>query len=64
MANLISRAQKVLRMAHRAWHSADSKVYHDAPDCTVGNNIEPENILYGTGSKRRCRQCARLRLAA
>ena len=32
------------------WYSKKQKdVYHDNTDCDKGNNIESENIAYGTG---------------
>jgi hypothetical protein len=35
----------------------DPKVYHDDSECTEGNNIEPENIVKGTGGYPRCKNC-------
>jgi hypothetical protein len=26
------------------WHSANSKVYHNNPNCQTGNSIDPENV--------------------
>ena len=43
-----------------AWHSIFSAVYHVATDCTVGNNIEFENIRRGSGGRRLCRECRRI----
>jgi len=33
------------------WHSADSDVYHNNPNCQTGNSIAPENARQGTGGK-------------
>ncbi len=44
-----------------AWHAKDSEVYHDNRNCTVGNNIETKNRRQGTGGKRLCKQCKKLR---
>ncbi|HSK83843.1 MAG TPA: aquaporin [Rubrobacter sp.] len=46
------------------WHSVNSDIYHDNPDCQTGNSIDPENIRPGTGGKRLCEECARLDNAA
>ena len=42
------------------WHSVNSDIYHDNPDCQTGGMIDPENIREGTGGKRLCEECARL----
>ena len=42
------------------WHSVNSDIYHDNPDCQSGGSIDPENIREGTGGKRLCEECARL----
>jgi MIP family channel proteins len=47
-----------------SWHSVNSEVYHNNPNCQTGNSIEPENILRGTGDKRLCEACERLNRAA
>jgi MIP family channel proteins len=47
-----------------AWHSVNSDIYHDNPDCQTGGSIDPENIQQGTGGKRLCEECARLDRAA
>ena len=39
----------------------DRQVYHDNTACTEGNNIEPGNKRLGTGGRRQCEHCARLR---
>lgn len=40
------------------WHSAVTKdVYHDETECTTGNNIEPENVVQGTGGLPKCSEC-------
>ncbi|HEY6714015.1 MAG TPA: hypothetical protein VI055_17290, partial [Rubrobacter sp.] len=46
------------------WHSVNSDIYHDNPDCRTGGSIDPENIRQGTGGKRLCEECARLDHAA
>ena len=46
------------------WHSVNSDIYHDNPDCQTGGSIDPENIRPGTGGKRLCEECARLDNAA
>ncbi len=46
------------------WHSVNSDIYHDNPDCQTGGSIDPENIRQGTGGKRLCEECARLDNAA
>ncbi len=45
-------------MAQRApWHSAIGDVHHVCTNCTLGNNIESENLRPGTGNLRLCDQC-------
>jgi MIP family channel proteins len=46
------------------WHSVNSDIYHDNPECQTGGMIDPENIRPGTGGKRLCEECARLDNAA
>jgi MIP family channel proteins len=46
------------------WHSVNSDIYHDNPDCQTGGMIDPENIREGTGGKRLCEECERLDRAA
>jgi MIP family channel proteins len=46
------------------WHSVNSDIYHNNPDCQTGGMIDPENIRQGTGGKRLCEECARLDPAA
>jgi MIP family channel proteins len=46
------------------WHSVNSDIYHDNPDCQTGGTIDPENIRPGTGGRRLCEECARLDRAA
>jgi hypothetical protein len=43
-----------------SWHSANSEVYHNNPNCQTGNSIAPENIEQGTGGKPLCKECERL----
>jgi hypothetical protein len=42
------------------WHSANSEVYHNNPNCQTGNSIKPENVRQGTGGKPLCGECERL----
>jgi len=46
------------------WHSVNSDIYHDNPDCQTGGMIDPENIRPGTGDNRLCEECERLDRAA
>jgi MIP family channel proteins len=46
------------------WHSVNSDIYHDNPDCQTGGMIDPENIRPGTDGKRLCEECERLDRAA
>lgn len=40
------------------WYSKKQMdVYHDDTDCDKGNNIESENIAYGTGGLPKCSTC-------
>jgi hypothetical protein len=34
------------------WHSVNSDIYDNNPDCQTGGSIDPENIRPGTGGKR------------
>jgi hypothetical protein len=45
------------------WHSVNSQVYHNNPNCQTGNSIEPENLREGTGDKPLCGECERLNSA-
>ena len=47
-----------------AWHSVNSDIYHDNPNCQTGSSIDPENLRWGTGGNRLCEECARLDRAA
>ena len=47
-----------------SWHSVNSDIYHDNPNCQTGSSIAPENIRRGTGGNRLCEECARLDRAA
>jgi hypothetical protein len=40
---------------------ATKPVYHDNTNCTEGNNIERAYLRAGTGGRRQCEHCARLR---
>jgi MIP family channel proteins len=42
------------------WHSVNSDIYHDNPDCQTGGMIDPENVRPGTGGRRLCEECERL----
>jgi MIP family channel proteins len=46
------------------WHSANSDIYHDNPNCQSGSSIDPENIRLGMGGNRLCEECDRLNRAA
>jgi aquaporin Z/aquaporin NIP len=46
------------------WHSVNSDIYHDNPNCQTGNSIAPENVRHGTGDGRLCEECERLNNAA
>ena len=39
------------------WHSIKRQIHHDNTNCNTGNNIEPENLRYGTGGKPLCSEC-------
>ncbi len=45
------------------WHSANSEVYHNNPNCQTGNSIAPENVQQGTGDKSLCGECEKLNSA-
>ena len=45
------------------WHSVNSKVYHNNPNCQTGNSIDPKNVRQGTGDKSLCGECERLNSA-
>ncbi len=45
------------------WHSVNSEVYHNNPNCQTGNSIAPENVQQGTGNKSLCGECERLNSA-
>ena len=48
-------------MAEKApWHSVKQDVHHVCSNCNVGNNIEKENLRYGTGGNPRCKECTDL----
>ena len=42
------------------WHSANSEVYHNNPNCQTGNSMNPENVRQGTGGKPLCGECEQL----
>ncbi len=41
-----------------AYHSIKRDIHHIYKKCTVGNNIEKNNLKNGTGGKRLCKTCA------
>ena len=45
------------------WHSPNSEVYHNNPNCQTGNSIAPENVRQGTGNKSLCGECEKLNSA-
>ena len=53
-----------MEIGNGPWHSVNSGIYHDNPNCQTGNSIAPENIRRGTGDGRLCEECARLNDAA
>jgi hypothetical protein len=43
------------------WYSKkELDVYHDDDECDKGNNIEAENVAYGTGNLPKCETCKSL----
>ncbi len=66
---LVDTAQNTVRETTGAlrgegpWHSVDSNVYHNNPNCQSGSRIEPESVRQGTGNKQLCEECARLNSA-
>ena len=52
--------REVPNMKTSPWHSIKSGVHHNDTDCNTGNNIERENLRYGTGGKPLCAECASL----
>lgn len=44
-----------------AYYSQTSDVYHLYQKCTVGNNIEKENLRTGKGGKRLCNNCKEIK---
>ena len=63
---LVDTAQNTLRQTTGAlrgegpWHSVNSKVYHNNPNCQTGNRMDPDNVQRGTGNKPLCQECERL----
>ena len=66
---VVGSAQSTLRETTGAlkgegpWHSANSEVYHNNPNCRTGNSMNPENVRQGTGGKPLCEECQRLNSA-
>ena len=42
-------------------NSKNSNVYHIYKKCTVGNNIENDNLKTGDGGKRLCQICQEIK---
>ncbi len=53
-----------IELGNGPWHSVNSGIYHDNPNCQTGNSIVPENVRHGTGDGRLCEECERLNNAA
>jgi len=60
--NTVRETTGVLR-GEGPWHSVNSDIYHNNPNCQTGNRIEPENLRQGTGNKQLCEECKRLNSA-
>ena len=45
------------------WHSVNSEVYHNNPNCQTGNSLAPENVRQGIGDKSLCGECEKLNSA-
>lgn len=43
------------------YHSVDGHVYHVYSDCSVGDNIERDKFRWGTGGRKLCDRCRRIR---
>lgn len=63
---VLSTAQHTIRQTTGAlrgegpWHSVNSGVYHNNPNCQTGDSMDPENVEQGTGGKPLCQECERL----
>jgi hypothetical protein len=63
---VVDAAQNTVRQTTGAlrgegpWHSANSAVYHNNPNCQTGNSLGPENVRQGTGGKPLCGECEQL----
>lgn len=44
-----------------SYYSLTSDVYHIYQKCSVGNNIEKDNIRQGKGGKRLCKNCEEIK---
>lgn len=44
-----------------AYYSKAEKVYHLYKECSLGKDIESENLLEGTGEKELCSECQRIK---
>ena len=58
---ILSSNQEASMAKVAPFHAEGSVVYHDNNQCTEGNNIERRNRKSGTGNKRKCAHCKRLR---
>jgi hypothetical protein len=62
----VGAAQDMLRQTTGAlrgegpWHSVNSEVYHNNPNCPRGRRMYPDNVKPGTGNKPLCQECERL----
>jgi hypothetical protein len=61
--NTLRETTGVLSGKKGPWHSVNSEVYHNNPNCQTGNSIEPDNLRQGTGDKPLCGECERLNSA-
>ncbi len=63
---IVDTAQNTVRQTtgalrgEESWHSVNSDVYHNNPNCQTGSRIAPENTRQGTGNKPLCEECERL----
>ena len=63
---IVDAAQNTLRETTGAlrgegpWHSANSEVYHNNPNCQTGNSMDPDNVRRWTGGKTLCEECQML----
>ena len=43
------------------WHSLLQTVYHDQTQCEFGNKVDFDYVVLGTGSRRLCTECRKLK---